>query len=377
MGGIGDLPAHACLHRKNAMKDCATGRPATSALVIMLMCGFINGHAADTPAGLQSCAGIVSDSARLLCYDRLAGKPDAQGTSAAQPAASRPGAAMALPASGAETQAGVANTAARESSYLADHWELGPSNKRGIFRFRPHHENYLIATYNPSPNQDPYRPFRAFTPGAKGLARSELAFQLGFKLKLAENVADKPVDLWFGYTQRSFWQAGNAAASSPFRETDYQPEVMAVVPVDLNLLGLRLRMLNLGLLHQSNGQASTLSRSWNRAYLQAAFERGNFDLSARIWKRFNEAASDDNNPRIIDYIGRGDLVGTYRRNGHEYSLLTRYNFHTDKGAAQVSWAFPLTSKLKGYVQYFTGYGYTLIDYDDFQRVLGIGLQVDY
>ncbi|MFC7516453.1 phospholipase A [Herbaspirillum sp. GCM10030257] len=359
------------------MEMCATDLSASYALAVLLMFGAIDGRAAGAPTGLQDCAGIVSDSARLLCYDRLAGKPDTQGTSAAQPSATRPGAAMALPASGEENKGGMATSAASESSHLTEHWELGESNKRGIFRFRPHHENYLVATYNSAPNQDPYRPFRAFTPEAKGLAHSELAFQLGFKLKIAENVADKPIDVWFGYTQRSFWQAGNAAASSPFRETDYQPEVMAVVPVDINLLGLRLRMLNLGLLHQSNGQASTLSRSWNRAYLQAAFEHGNFDLSARIWKRFNEAASDDNNPRIIDYMGRGDLVGTYRWNGHKYSLLTRYNFHTDKGAAQVSWAFPLTSKLKGYVQYFTGYGYTLIDYDDFQRVLGIGLQVDY
>jgi phospholipase A1 len=209
------------------------------------------------------------------------------------------------------------------------------------------------------------------------LARGELSFQLGFKLKLAEDVMDKPLDLWLGYTQRSFWQASNQKASSPFRETDYQPELMAVVPVDFRLMGLRGRFLNLGFAHQSNGQASTLSRSWNRIYAQVGLERGNFTLLARVWKRINEPVAEDDNPDIVDYMGRGDLTGTYRWKGHEFSLLTRYNFSTNKGAVQLGWAFPLVSNLKGYVQVFSGYGHTLIDYNAYQRVLGLGILINY
>lgn len=357
---------------KKTVMRMSLGTAAAGALI----CNTVPAQTTDVPWRWQVCVGIASDSDRLLCYDRLAGEPLAPARTGATPGNGSGGAGMA------STSQHVANAdagrdAASGASYLADHWELGQANKRGVFNFRPHHKNYIVATYNPSPNQAPYRPFRALTPESDGLSHSELAFQLGFKLKLLENVADQPLDLWFGYTQRSFWQAGNQAASSPFRETDYQPEVMAVLPFNLNVLGLKLRMLNVGVAHQSNGQASSLSRSWNRAYLQAGFERGNFNLLARIWKRFNEAESDDNNPNIIDYMGRGDLVGTYRWNGHEFSMLTRYNFHTDKGAAQLSWAFPLVSNLKGYVQFFSGYGYTLIDYDASQRVLSVGVQVNY
>lgn len=57
---------------------------------------------------------------------------------------------------------------------------------------------------------------------------------------------------------------------------------MAVLPANLDVLGLRMRFLNLGLVHESNGQTPTLSRSWNRAYVQAEFERGNFTLMGRI-----------------------------------------------------------------------------------------------
>ncbi|GIZ50215.1 phospholipase A [Noviherbaspirillum aridicola] len=343
-----------------------------------LLCGALAGLFAsacawgqEVPTRLEACAAIADDRERLSCYDRLArGEPVPEQERAAAAVSPQPE-SPALAASTAAESGGE-----RGVSYLSRYWELDAGDKRGIFHFRPHRENYLIATYNDSPNVEPYRPLRLPGRGG-GLANAELKFQIGFKLKIAENPANLPVDFWFGYTQTSYWQANNREASSPFRETNYQPEVMAVVPLNLDLLGLKLRFINAGFVHESNGQGSVLSRSWNRSYLQAGFERGNFSLLARAWKRVNESADEDDNPDIVDYMGRGDLVGTWRSNGHEVSLLTRYNFSTDKGAMQIGWAFPLAPRLKGYVQYFTGYGHSLIDYNAHQRVMGLGVLVTY
>lgn len=326
-----------------------------------------NAGAQSIPADLHACQLISANEERLQCYDRVFGRNDDNN-----------------PRQGPKPLEAVNESSAfdngkvplKTSSRMAEHWELDDASKRGAFYFRPHRENYLVGTYNSDPNDAPYRPFRLINPDAE-LSRGELAFQLSFKLKFAEKPANLPVDVWFGYTQRSFWQAGNQEASSPFRETNYQPELMAVVPTNLNLLGLRLRFLNLGLEHQSNGQGSLLSRSWNRAYLQAGLEKDDFELLVRAWKRFKEDADEDNNPRITDYLGHGDIVGTYRWNGHELSLLMRHNFNTDKGAAQLGWAFPLSERLKGYVQFFSGYGYSLIDYNVSQRILGLGVKVSY
>jgi phospholipase A1 len=345
-----------------------------SGFAAAIMLGIGTACAAQAPMRLEDCMEIGPDQERLACYDRLAqGRKNAAGA-AATAAALPPPDKAAQPALDKAAQPAAAPG---DRSSLGSHWELDPADKRGVFTFRPHRENYLIATYNPSPNDAPYRPFRSLTPGADGLAHTELAFQLGFKLKLAETPFDRPFDLWFGYTQRSFWQATNHSASSPFRETDYQPELMAVFPANIDLPGLKLRFINLGLVHQSNGQGSTLSRSWNRAYAQFGFERGDFSLLARVWKRFNENAASDDNPDIVNYMGHGDLNATYRRNGHEFSVLARRNFHTDKGAVQLGWAFPLNSNLKGYVQFFSGYGQTLIDYNAYQRVLGLGFLVKF
>ena len=52
----------------------------------------------------------------------------------------------------------------------------------------------------------------------------ELKFQFSAKVNLAERVFGNYGDVYFGYTQRSWWQAYNTDASSPFRETNYEPE---------------------------------------------------------------------------------------------------------------------------------------------------------
>jgi phospholipase A1 len=338
-------------------------------------------------SGLAACARISEAGPRLACYDRLAGA----GASASPAASSASTAAVPAMAAAAQPDipaatSSVAHTdpaveAAMDLSpektrgfSLADHWELDQAHKRGVFNFRPHHVNYLMVTRTAHPNNEPYRPFQDLQDlGNTNLSHSELVFQLGFKMKLVEDAFRKPVDLWFGYTQNSFWQAGNHEASSPFRETNYQPELMAVTPLNFNILGMHASFFNLGLVHQSNGQAGSLSRSWNRSYAQVGLERGGWTVVGRVWKRFNESAQDDNNPDIVDYMGRGDLNVTYRDNGHDYSALIRRNFSTEKGAIQLSWAFPLAGHIKGYAQYFSGYGQSMIDYNYYQNVVGVGL----
>jgi phospholipase A1 len=332
--------------------------------------------AQEIPSKLDDCATISDSASRLACFDRMVAvnrqtaAPEAQ-SSAPVMAAPQPAAAVPAPPAAAPA------IASDDESYLINHWELDQAHQRGVFKLRPHHINYLMATYTFRPNDAPYRPYRRVVPTSGDFSRNELAFQLGFKMKLVEGAFDKPLDLWFGYTQNSFWQASNSKASSPFRETNYQPELMAVTPLHFNLLGVEARFLNLGLVHQSNGQAGSLSRSWNRAYLQLGLEDGPLSVTARIWKRMHEAAEDDNNPDIIDYLGRGDLTAIYRHEGHEYSALLRHNFHTGRGATQLGWAFPIEGRLKGYVQLFSGYGQSLIDYNYFQRSVGAGVTVRY
>ncbi|WP_020656809.1 phospholipase A [Massilia niastensis] len=339
------------------------------------------------PQHLADCAPIADNAQRLACFDRLAAAQAAPAASTAPAATAVPEALPAQSASAfpgprsAETDAAasVDPTVEAAAQYsLSGHWELDARDKRGTFVFRPHHPNYLIGTRTYRPNEAPYEPFRDEAGLTTGLSKGELEFQLGFKMKLIESMFLKPVDLWFGYTQNSFWQAGNHRASSPFRETNYQPELMLVTPLNVGVLGANLRFLNLGFVHQSNGQSSSLSRSWNRFYAQVGLERGPLTVTAKVWKRVNESLEEDNNPDITDYMGRGELAGTWRLDGgHEVSAMLRRNFHTNKGATQLGWAFPVAGPLSGYLHWFSGYGQSMIDYNYFQRTIGAGVVFKY
>jgi len=75
-------------------------------------------------------------------------------------------------------------------------------------------------------------------------------------------------------------------------------------------------------------------------------------------------------------IGYGDLLAVYKWNARNtVSLLVRNNlsWSDNKGGYQLDWSFPLYGRLKGYVQVFTGYGESLIDYNWRQTTFGIGV----
>ena len=100
---------------------------------------------------------------------------------------------------------------------------------------------------------------------------AEAKYQISFKTKLWEGLVGRHGDLWLGYTQQSNWQVYNKRFSSPFRETDYEPELLTVFRTNLDVgAGFKVKMMSLGFNHQSNGRALPLSRSWNRLVAQVA-----------------------------------------------------------------------------------------------------------
>lgn len=44
----------------------------------------------------------------------------------------------------------------------------------------------------------------------------------------------------------------------------------------------------------------------------------------------------------------------------------------NKSAIELDWSFPLAGQIKGFVQYFCGYGETLLDYNELDQRLGVG-----
>ena len=190
--------------------------------------------------------------------------------------------------------------------------------------------------------------------------------------------------LWAAYTQQSYWQVFNGSLSRPFRNTDHMPELIYVYPTTLKLPGGWLwRYSGIGLAHQSNGQSDPLSRSWNRAYLMAGFERGNaLNLQLRLWKRLPEDSAKDNNPDIVRHIGRGDLSLAWNVDAKNTLRATYTGSFNRYGSGRLEWTRSLGdgwgnsfSSLRLYTALFHGYGDSLLDYNFKRTVFSIGLSL--
>jgi len=244
------------------------------------------------------------------------------------------------------------------------------------YAITPHHANYfLLASYaQHRPSNETF----SSDGGANDHAQKvESKFQISFKVPLKLNAFNGAGDFFAGYTQRSFWQLYNRGASSPFRETNYEPEVWFSRTVNQPILNWNLSSFAVGVNHQSNGLGGDTSRSWNRVVGILSFEHAGFGVVLRPWWRIPERRESDNNPDITNYLGSFDLTLLGHYGDHVFDLMLRNNLklQNNRGAMQLGWSFPLAPKLRAYAQWFYGYGESLIDYKVRQNTLGVGVQL--
>ncbi|WP_101927100.1 MULTISPECIES: phospholipase A [Luteimonas] len=353
----------------------------------------------DAPASIDACIPLEQDAQRLACFDavtrRAAPLPEFADLVAEQAREVRDGEAdpatldaITRDDSGRNpnlygydamdpVDSAIAN--AGKGSLLDSRWELAKDSKLGIFNMRAYKPVYLLpAFWTSKVNDTPSSPNPDNTVTTPQVLDSvETKFQLSFKTKAWEDLFGNNGDIWMGYTQSSRWQTYNSEDSRPFRETNYEPEVLLVFRNGYSIAGWNGRMAAIGINHQSNGRSDPLSRSWNRVMFNVGLDRDNWALTARPWIRISEG-DDDNNPDIEDYMGRGDVTLTHVRDGHEYSLMARHSLRggdRSRGALQFDWGFPIHRAFRGHLQVFSGYGESLIDYNHKATYVGLGISL--
>jgi len=244
-----------------------------------------------------------------------------------------------------------------------------------------HNRNYVLPlTYASQPNNN------VFDVGSQDfggeLDNTEVQFQLSIKSPIAEGLFTEKDTLYAAFTVHSFWQAYNSDVSAPFRETNYEPELIWVTPVPWEIFGGDASLFTLGLSHQSNGRIPPFSRSWNRINTSVIWERWRYVFRFKAWWRVPENKKNnpldsrgDDNPDIEDYLGNFEFNVAYQKGDQEISAMMRNNLNFDKnrGALQIDWTFPLHRRYRGYVQFFDGYGESLIDYNAHISRISVGI----
>lgn len=242
------------------------------------------------------------------------------------------------------------------------------------FVITPHKLNYVLFGHYLTGIYK--QPFEADAGKPLQYRDTELQFQLSFKIPLITQMhfLGKELDIYGAYTNRSFWQFFDDEDSIPFRETNHEPELWAQMHTDIDFFNFNLHTLSIGINHQSNGQSNTLSRGWNRLFLQAQLQHDNSSLKFKTWARFDEQDEFDNSFDYQKYLGDFELEGAHRWGDNTFAVTLRNRYQWNPyGAVQLEYTKPISKRLKGYIQYFNGYGDSLIEMQHRSEKIGFGI----
>lgn len=330
---------------------------------------------------LEDCALIADGVQRLACYDAFNNPKTAQDNASGDEVEAAEGAAEAL-APEPERTAGASEDQSSDKDVMKTTVKRYATAEKALFSFSgsfiSHRPTYLLPiTRLNDPNSTPSSPRLGTTGYDYGLEKEEAKYQISFKVPLLTGWLDDRTTLWFGYTQRSFWQVYNQDESAPFRETNYEPEVFLRHLADWDLGPVTLSGLKFGINHQSNGQSEPRSRSWNRIMASASFTHGRWLFVAEPWYRIPEG-SDNDNEDIEAYLGHANYNFVYKLSeDRTLSLRMMNNLRSDnRTSVEFGYSFPLGDTIKGFFQYYNGYGESLIDYNHRIERFGLGIMLN-
>lgn len=277
----------------------------------------------------------------------------------------------------------IERVTADEDNLVKKRLQADVSSQSNPYSFTQHKLNYLLPfSYQSNPNQL----------GENGLSEGnidnfEAKFQISIKMPMHLPDRTESIEgLYFGFTAMSLWQVYNSEISKPFRETNYEPELFYTFETKLKILGYRFNMAQIGINHQSNGQNQLRSRSWNRLYGSLLFSDQTSFYYLKAWYRFKEDEKTepldphgDDNPNITDYLGHLELGYGTRLGNFNLVTLLRNNLKAsdNKGSAEINLSYPISERYEVLLQYFNGYGDSLIDYNRHQQRISLGIQLAY
>lgn len=244
----------------------------------------------------------------------------------------------------------------------------------GNFELKPHKVNYIMPVSYVDTN------FKKEDPNAYQYRHVETEMQVSLKLNVGSNFLGLNERYFLAYTHRAMFQL--YAHSSPFRETNYNPEGFVVFPVTGN--DENLKSVTLALAHMSNGRPENsnykyisddpdnLSRSVNYTYLNFAFQHDSLITDLKFWTALPENKKENNNPDIMSYYGDASLKFTYFLNKHMFTLMGRTSFTHGRGALETTYSYPIHKGVFAYAKIFSGYGDSMIDYNNYVNRFSLG-----
>jgi phospholipase A1 len=208
-----------------------------------------------------------------------------------------------------------------------------------------------------------------FVLGGEGDARFQLSFN--YRLFSPEGAIVKLVPflkgMYFGYTQNSFWELGED--SKPFRDTSYRPSLFWQGKLEGR--DWMPQTWKAGYEHESNGREDEDSRSIDTLFFEPKWQKSFADGNVLSFNpRIRVYLDKEENPDIQRYRGFVNWAAQYGRDdGWKFSA-NYLQGTAGYATAQIDASYPLGTEVFSNIgsfihfQYFSGYGETLLNYND-------------
>lgn len=214
----------------------------------------------------------------------------------------------------------------------------------------------------------------SFAGGKVTKYNSDAKFQISLRHRLYRKLLPYQIYLFLTYTQKSYWDIYRKSA--PFAESNYNP----TLGFGRNFIHNR-QIRGMGWIqfeHESNGRDSIWSRSWNRVTFTGIYIfNQNYTFQAKAWIAM---MLDSENRHITRYSGIGHLAGTYTTDNRRFSctalMIKRggWNFNAN-WQLEVAYRLFRADNQFLFLQYYNGYGESMINFNKFQRYLRIGFVI--
>lgn len=201
---------------------------------------------------------------------------------------------------------------------------------------------------------------------------SDVKFQISLAIRLTDTVLPWNSFLFLMYTQKTFWNVFEN--SLPMHDLNFNPGIGWSKPFfNKNRYVGKLTLL---LEHESNGRDGEDSRSWNRiSFYGSTIIDEWLMVHAKFWIPIIDG---ENNKDILRYCGiyQSGVVITTPNKKFNFGLTLvkregwNFNFNT---IFEASWKVHEKSNLNLFLQYYNGYGESLLDYNQFHSRLRVGI----
>ena len=223
-------------------------------------------------------------------------------------------------------------------------------------------DNYFTVGTTLLPHQTPSR------------TNSDVKFQISIAQRLTKSTLPWHTFLFLMYTQKTFWNVFEK--SLPMRDLNFNPGIGISKPFFNK--DRYVGKLTLLIEHESNGRDGKDSRSWNRISFSGSTLIDDWLMvHAKFWIPIIDG---QNNRDILKYAGvfqSGVVVTTPNKKfGFALTLVKRGNRKIDlKTIFEFNWLYHRKSNQYFFVQYYNGYGESLLDYNVFHSRLRAGIVI--